>query len=94
MFVRQPARNFSVSGTNSWWYWKTPPSISLAGRAELLGRVRELTAKYAREWVDAAISYKRLDPRTALVGEEWISGPSRCCAATAGRLSDPSAACK
>ncbi|MFI6362158.1 aldehyde dehydrogenase family protein [Nocardia sp. NPDC050630] len=60
-------------------------AISLAARAELLGRVRELTAKYAREWVDAAISYKRLDPRTALVGEEWISGPY-AMAAGAGAL--------
>ncbi|WP_327097663.1 aldehyde dehydrogenase family protein [Nocardia vinacea] len=60
-------------------------AISLAARAELLGRVRELTAKYAREWVDAAISYKRLDPQTALVGEEWISGPY-AMAAGAGAL--------
>ncbi|MFI6771517.1 aldehyde dehydrogenase family protein [Nocardia sp. NPDC050412] len=68
-----------VEGEKAW------ATISLAARAELLGRVRELTAKYAREWVDAAISYKRLDPRTALVGEEWISGPY-AMAAGAGAL--------
>ncbi|MFE9320639.1 aldehyde dehydrogenase family protein [Nocardia sp. NPDC052278] len=60
-------------------------AISLATRAELLGRVRERTAQYAREWVDAAVSYKRLDPDTALVGEEWISGPY-AMAAGAGAL--------
>ncbi|GGO00105.1 aldehyde dehydrogenase family protein [Nocardia rhizosphaerihabitans] len=60
-------------------------ATSLTARAELLGRVRELTGQHAEEWVDAAVSYKRLDPQAPLVGEEWISGPY-AMAAGAGSL--------
>ncbi|MEU4317758.1 aldehyde dehydrogenase family protein [Nocardia fluminea] len=48
---------------------------SLARRRVLLDRVRELTGRHAREWVDAAVRIKGLPASSPLVGEEWISGP-------------------
>ncbi len=54
---------------------KTWASTSLADRAALIERVRDLTVTHASEWVDAATSVKGLDQKSPLVGEEWISGP-------------------
>ncbi|WP_336081925.1 aldehyde dehydrogenase family protein [Nocardia sp. SSK8] len=55
--------------------------LSLVARAELLDRVRELTGRHAREWVDTAVAYKGIDPDSGLVGEEWMSGPYALAAA-------------
>ncbi|MEV5649264.1 aldehyde dehydrogenase family protein [Nocardia sp. NPDC052254] len=49
--------------------------LPLTGRRDLLDRMRELTARHAQEWVDAAVRIKKLDPAAPLVGEEWLSGP-------------------
>ncbi|MFJ3660036.1 aldehyde dehydrogenase family protein [Streptomyces sp. NPDC090119] len=48
---------------------------SLAERRELLERVGAATAANARDWVRAAVAYKRLPENDQLVGEEWITGP-------------------
>ncbi|WP_341267345.1 aldehyde dehydrogenase family protein [Gordonia malaquae] len=50
-------------------------ALSLTERADLLDTVRDLTVAHAGEWVDAAITIKKLDPTSPLVGEEWMSGP-------------------
>lgn len=50
-------------------------ALSLADRAALLDRIRQLTGKHADEWVAAALRYKRLDAASPLTGEEWMSGP-------------------
>ncbi|MGW5381553.1 aldehyde dehydrogenase family protein [Nocardia sp. NPDC003963] len=49
--------------------------LPLAGRRALLERMRTLTGQHAREWVEAAVRIKGLDPESPLVGEEWLSGP-------------------
>lgn len=54
---------------------------SLAERAALLDRARELTGRHAREWVDTAAAIKGIDPSSSLVGEEWMSGPYALAAA-------------
>lgn len=54
---------------------KTWAGLSLGRRRQLLDRVRDLTVQHAAEWVAAAVQIKGLDPDSALVGEEWISGP-------------------
>src|ERR1700730_750712 len=48
---------------------------ALAQRRELLGRLKQLTAINASEWVQAAARIKQLPADSPLVGEEWISGP-------------------
>ncbi len=48
---------------------------SLAQRRELLGRLKQLTAVNASEWVQAAARIKQLPAASPLIGEEWISGP-------------------
>lgn len=48
---------------------------SLAKRAELIARTRESIARVAERWTRTAIDIKGLDPGSALVGEEWLSGP-------------------
>ena len=48
---------------------------SLAERRELLGRLKQLTAINASEWVQAAARIKQLPAASPLIGEEWISGP-------------------
>ncbi|MGV9790955.1 aldehyde dehydrogenase family protein [Streptomyces sp. NPDC004673] len=47
----------------------------LAERRELLEQVGAATAANARDWVRAAVAYKRLTEDSPLVGEEWITGP-------------------
>ncbi|NDZ96241.1 aldehyde dehydrogenase [Streptomyces sp. SID6673] len=49
--------------------------LSLLERADLLDRVRSLTGMHAADWVAASASIKRLGPHSALLGEEWMSGP-------------------
>ncbi|MCU1413703.1 MAG: putative gamma-aminobutyraldehyde dehydrogenase (1-pyrroline dehydrogenase) [Microbacteriaceae bacterium] len=49
--------------------------MDLPARVALLGRVHEAVAAHAQQWVDAAVSAKKLDPASPLVGEEWQSGP-------------------
>ena len=48
---------------------------SLARRGELLGKMVELTDRYAEEWVRQAAAIKQLPEGSTLIGEEWISGP-------------------
>ncbi|NIL75863.1 NAD/NADP-dependent betaine aldehyde dehydrogenase [Rhodococcus sp. B10] len=54
---------------------KTWASLSLSKRADLLGRVRDLTVEHGNEWVDAARVIKGLSESSPLLGEEWMSGP-------------------
>ncbi|MEV0948173.1 aldehyde dehydrogenase family protein [Rhodococcus sp. NPDC049939] len=58
-------------------------ALSLADRVQLLDKVRELAVQYATDWVDAAVAIKGLDPKSPLVGEEWMSGPYPVAAASA-----------
>lgn len=60
---------------------KTP----LAQRAALLSAVHTAMTGVSREWAETAAAIKGLDPRSQLVGEEWISGPYAGLAG-AGRL--------
>ena len=53
-------------------------ATALPVRRALLDEVHDLTARYAGEWVQAALAIKDLDPDSPLVGEEWISGRIRC----------------
>jgi acyl-CoA reductase-like NAD-dependent aldehyde dehydrogenase len=48
---------------------------SLPERATLLGQLHKSVAGAAAHWAKAASEIKGLDPRSQLVGEEWISGP-------------------
>lgn len=50
-------------------------ALGLAARRELLERVHAATAERAAAWVRAAAAYKRLPDDSALLGEEWTSGP-------------------
>ena len=58
-----------VQGEKKW------AGLALSGRIALLEQVHRLIDENARAWVDAAVQYKKLDPSSQLVGEEWISGP-------------------
>ncbi|KAA0021699.1 aldehyde dehydrogenase family protein [Antrihabitans cavernicola] len=58
-----------VEGEKRW------AALPLPGRIALLNQVHQLIVENAQAWVDAAIVIKRLDKDSALVGEEWISGP-------------------
>ncbi|MGC4962701.1 aldehyde dehydrogenase family protein [Gordonia sp. DT101] len=49
--------------------------LPLLKRADLLDRVRALTGTHGADWVAASASIKRLGPHSALLGEEWMSGP-------------------
>lgn len=49
--------------------------VTLRERRELLQRFAALVEQHASEWVRVAASIKGLDPASAAVGEEWISGP-------------------
>ena len=60
----------SLSAGESRWAKMTIPA-----RITLLGLVHAAVAATADEWVDAAVRAKNLDPDSAYVGEEWISGP-------------------
>ncbi|MBG6106935.1 aldehyde dehydrogenase family protein [Frigoribacterium sp. CG_9.8] len=60
----------SLSAGESRWAKMTIPA-----RITLLGSVHAAVAATADEWVDAAVRAKNLDPDSAYVGEEWISGP-------------------
>jgi len=52
--------------------WATMP---IPARIALLAQVHASVAAAAEQWVDAAVRVKNLDPDSAYVGEEWISGP-------------------
>lgn len=52
--------------------WAATP---LAERAELLRRMRALVDEHAAQWVETAARIKQLPDGSALLGEEWISGP-------------------
>ncbi|MEU4559489.1 aldehyde dehydrogenase family protein [Actinoplanes sp. NPDC023936] len=62
-------------------------ALPLRGRRVLLERLRGLTLAHADEWVRVAGRIKRLDPRSPLMGEEWLSGPYPLLAA-AGALAE------
>jgi aldehyde dehydrogenase (NAD(P)+) len=62
-------------------------ALPLRGRRALLERLRDLTRQHADEWVRVAGRIKRLDPRSPLIGEEWLSGPYPVIAA-AGALAE------
>ncbi len=49
--------------------------MPIPARIALLGTVHASVAATADRWVDAAVRAKNLDPDSAYVGEEWISGP-------------------
>jgi aldehyde dehydrogenase (NAD(P)+) len=48
---------------------------SLDDRVALLGEVHASVGRSIKEWATTAATLKGLDPRSPLVGEEWISGP-------------------
>jgi aldehyde dehydrogenase (NAD(P)+) len=50
-------------------------ATSIAGRAALLRRVHDSVGRAANRWALTAAGLKRLDPASALVGEEWLTGP-------------------
>jgi aldehyde dehydrogenase (NAD(P)+) len=60
-------------------------STSIAERAVLLRRVHASVGRAANRWALTAAGLKRLDPASALVGEEWLTGPYAVLTA-AGRL--------
>ncbi|RZK69700.1 MAG: aldehyde dehydrogenase [Rhodococcus sp. (in: high G+C Gram-positive bacteria)] len=62
---------------------KTWADLSLAGRRKLLDKVHDLTVQHAADWVDTAVAIKGLDPKSPLVGEEWMSGPYPLATGTA-----------
>jgi len=62
---------------------KTWADLSLADRRKLLDKVHDLTVQHAADWVDAAVAIKGLDPKSPLVGEEWMSGPYPLATGTA-----------
>ncbi|MGB8407899.1 MAG: aldehyde dehydrogenase family protein [Mycobacterium sp.] len=63
------ALNDLVEGEKAW------AATSLDRRRELLDEVQQLAVQHGGDWVDAAVRIKQLDPKSPLVGEEWISGP-------------------
>jgi aldehyde dehydrogenase (NAD(P)+) len=54
----------------------------LPERAELVRSVHEHVGRAADAWVRAAVAAKHLDPASAAVGEEWLSGPYAVLTAT------------
>lgn len=52
--------------------WAT---MSLGERGELIARTHDSIARVAERWTSTAIDIKGLDPKSALAGEEWLSGP-------------------
>ncbi|GGC57833.1 aldehyde dehydrogenase [Hoyosella rhizosphaerae] len=58
-------------------------STPLVRRRELLDQIRLLTGQCAEQWVEAASAIKDLPAESALVGEEWMSGPYPVITATA-----------
>jgi aldehyde dehydrogenase (NAD(P)+) len=52
--------------------WAATP---LGERAAILNAVHAAVAVNAQQWITTASSIKRLAPSSALVGEEWLSGP-------------------
>ena len=67
--VLSTALDALAAGEQAW------SQLSLTGRRALLDEMRARTGRHAREWVDAAVRIKKLDPSSPLVGEEWLSGP-------------------
>jgi acyl-CoA reductase-like NAD-dependent aldehyde dehydrogenase len=55
---------------------------SVADRAALIRAVHEHTGRAAESWTRAAAAMKHLDPASAAVGEEWITGPYALLTAT------------
>ena len=49
--------------------------LPVADRAALLDQVHDATAAAAEDWANAAVAFKKLDPKSQSVGEEWQSGP-------------------
>jgi aldehyde dehydrogenase (NAD(P)+) len=52
--------------------WAATP---VGRRRELLEQVHALAGRHAQDWVDAAAGIKGLAAGSALLGEEWLSGP-------------------
>jgi aldehyde dehydrogenase (NAD(P)+) len=71
------ALNELQAGEKAW------AACGLARRIQLLDQVHAATASQAQDWVNAAVAYKKLDPGSPLVGEEWMSGPYPVLLATA-----------
>ncbi len=57
--------------------------MSLSARAKLLRAVHAAMSSQAANWAHAASGIKQLDPESAAVGEEWISGPYATLSAVA-----------
>lgn len=53
-------------------HWAAMP---VSARADLLGRLHHSVAAQAEKWVAVAVHAKSLDPESAAVGEEWMTGP-------------------
>ena len=56
-------------GAQSWSQLTVPERIGL------LEALRPRIMEHAREWVEAAVAAKGIDPGSPLAGEEWLSGP-------------------
>jgi acyl-CoA reductase-like NAD-dependent aldehyde dehydrogenase len=70
--VRQPLDDAIAelaAGESSW------ATTSLAERAAILAEVHASVGNTIRQWATTAADIKGLDPKSPLVGEEWISGP-------------------
>lgn len=50
-------------------------AMSLGERGELIARTHDSVARVAERWTRTALDIKGLDPKSALAGEEWLSGP-------------------
>lgn len=57
------------AGTRTW------SALTLTQRIRLLRSIRATVAVEAEEWALTAARSKGLDPRSPLVGEEWLTGP-------------------
>jgi len=57
-------------------------ATAVAERAELIRAVHEHVGRAAESWTRAAVAVKGLDPASAAVGEEWITGPYAVLTAT------------
>jgi aldehyde dehydrogenase (NAD(P)+) len=58
-------------------------AVPVTDRAAVLDAVHAATESVAEDWVNAAATFKRIDPDSQAVGEEWQSGPFAVLASTA-----------
>lgn len=58
-----------AAGAEAW------AAMTLAERADLIGRTHEAVARVAARWTRTALDIKGLSADSPLTGEEWLSGP-------------------